>query len=114
MTTDGSGNYMKLVEVDAGLEVAESKLRSYRSTAQQELQPWITETYRNNCMAVLPPIVEDGKLLKLDQTIQVASRSLREYPELEQVLLPLGMNHRTHQSYKIIKPSAFIFQTPKQ
>jgi hypothetical protein len=114
MTTDGSANYIKLIQTDRGYEVVAAKMRGYRSKSKDVLGPWITETYRNDRMVELPPILEDTELLKLDQAFKVAGHCLDNHPEVEEVLLPLGFEHKTYKSYKIIKPSAFIFQTPKQ
>ena len=114
MTTDGSGNYIKLVESDNRLQVADSKLRGFSSAVKKVLLPWITDTYRNDCMSSPPPILKDTKLLKLDQAIQVARRCFSEFKDLDELVLPLFMELGNHTTYKVLKPSAFIFQTQKQ
>lgn len=113
MACDGSGNYLKLSATDDGWYVNESKMRGYGKESKAKLQQWIIEAYSCDHMTKLAPITADKVLLKLKPAQQKAKKALVE-GEIPKVYLPLGFEADTIRNFKVMKPSAFVFQTPQQ
>jgi hypothetical protein len=121
---DGSGNYLKLVQGDNGWGVLEFKARSYKKEDKALLEPWILETYVPDRYTAPPPITESASLLSYKDAVREGRMALkylegeRSPEEREQYLvriyLPLGLDRRKFQAYKVIKQSAFLFRTPAQ
>jgi hypothetical protein len=121
---DGSANYLKLLREGDGWKVADFKARSFKKEAKDVLAPWIVKTYSEDRYAGPPPITESTSLLTYKDAGRFARKALHaleeERPEGEQkndplkVYVPLGLDQRRIQSYKVIKPSAFVFRTPQQ
>ena len=109
---DGAGNYVKCTYGNEGCKIHEAAMRGYGSKCREPILQWILATYRTDRIESPCPIVEDKELLKLEKALAVARRALQAgYPE---VYLPLGLEHQKPLAYGGIKPSAFIFRTPKQ
>ena len=75
--------------------------------------PWILATYSSDMMTELAPIVQDTNLLKLEKAWHAVNRVLLK-SHAEQLLLPLGFEHTTSKSYQMLKPSAYVYKSPKQ
>lgn len=113
MAVDGSGNYVKCrSNGNGGWIVEEMTARSYRRASKDVLEEWIVQTYSQDRLTEPPPVTEDKELLKWKPARDWARKAL-EYG-IPEVAIPLGMAQKKVMSYKAIKPSAFVFQTPQQ
>jgi hypothetical protein len=113
LACDGAGNYLKCVSGGpGGWQVAEFKARSYREDSKKVLEPWLVEAYSHDRLTELAPLAEDVELLSFDRAGQRARKALDT--GMPQVLFPLGLEVRRVQNYRVLKPSAFIFETPEQ
>ncbi len=112
LACDGSGNYIKCCKSEDGFSAVESALRGYGGDAKRTVESWIMSTYPTGQLQDLCPLVEDEVLLKLNPAKQAARRALKS--GLKEVVLPLGYPYRRILAYKSLKPSAFVFRTPKQ
>jgi hypothetical protein len=113
LATDGGANYAKLTrDPDGGWRVEDLAARAYGRESKTALQPWIVATYSRDRLTDLPPITEDRTLLRYKPAGQKARRALAA--GLPEVYYPLGLEFRQVKSYKAIKPSGFVFQTPEQ
>jgi hypothetical protein len=113
LATDGGANYAKLTrDTDGGWRVEDLAARAYGRESKTALQPWIVATYSRDLLTDLPPITEDRTLLKYKPAGQKARRALAA--GLPEVYYPLGLEFRQVKSYRAIKPSGFVFQTPEQ
>lgn len=110
---DGCSNHIKLLEKEGDLEIKENKMRSFRDESKEEYGTWIMKTYSEDNMTDLPPITTDKVLLKLKPAKMFAKKVIRNDPNAE-VYLPLSLELKTVKAFKLIKLSAFIFQTPDQ
>jgi hypothetical protein len=128
---DGSANYIKLLGGAEGWEPAGPlkeafKARSFGGEAKEAVAGWLIRTYSSDSYRGPPPITESASLLAFKEAGQVARRALavldldrmmwwhdvqQEPPE---VYYPLGLKRREVKTYKVIKPSAFLFRTPRQ
>lgn len=114
---DGSANNLKLVAGPGGLKVAEFKARSYRPEAKTALGPWLAGVYAADDYPGPPPVAESGDLLTFGDACRTARRATSDAEGsglAARALVPLGFERRKAQAYKVIKPSAFVFQTPAQ
>ena len=120
---DGSGNYLKLHQIDQEWRVADFKARSFRAEAKAELSPWILATYVGDRYVGPPPITTSPSLLTYKEAGRLAQKALRQLAENSatpaevdtlRVWYPLGLELRRPQAYKVLKPSAFLFRTPAQ
>ncbi len=110
---DGSGNYLKcLLNAQNQLVPVQAAFRGYHSKSIDQLTPWLQQTYVEDHFTGPAPLVLEKGLLKLPEAKQQAEIALRE--GIEPVLLPLGLPVYKVRDYRIIKPSAFVFQTPGQ
>jgi hypothetical protein len=115
---------LKLFKSADGWEVADFKARSFRREAKKSLQPWIVQTYSTDRYEGPPPITESGTLLSYKEACRVARKVLqvleRERPATEggesavRAYYPLGLEQKQVLTYKVIKPSTFLFRTPDQ
>jgi len=113
MCCDGSGNYIKLRRSEDGWAVDECKMRGYGRDSKAVLERWIPQAYSTDTMESLPPITSDSVLLKLNRAKQQARKAM-VHGQIPAVYLPLSLEMSTIRCFKVIKPSAFVFQTPSQ
>ena len=113
MTCDGSANYTKFLREDGEWTDHDCAMRAYRRDSKAELVPWILEAYRYDEMESLPPITRDEVLLKLEPAKQKANRAIRD-GQISEVYLPLSLKVESVRVFKVLKPSAIIFRTPRQ
>ena len=110
---DGSGNYLKCREgADGDLVPVGHAFRGYRRETVAKLTPWLMQTYLGDSFTEPAPIVTEKKLLKLSEAKTKAESAIRAGAAA--VILPLGLSFRTAREYRVIKPSAFVFQSPRQ
>jgi hypothetical protein len=113
LACDGSANYIKCTRAPDGVwEPQDFKARSYGHESKSKLQQWIVETYSTDTMHSLSPITTDRELLTWKQAVSKARQALEQGAEA--VYLPLGMSFARTLNYRAIRPSAFVFQSPKQ
>lgn len=109
----GTGDYIKcLRNVRGEYEIADAAARGYRKSSNSQWVEWLLETLSNDHLEELGPITEDESLLKLKEAKIKARVALAH--GITAVLLPLGLPARKVKVYRIIRPSAFVFQTPRQ
>jgi len=113
LACDGCANQLKLTQSDGEWDIYEMKLRGYGESSKRALMMWLADTYAKDRITELAPITVDRNLPKLVPAANAARRILKGF-ETEEVLLPLGFECETVRAYKVLKPSAFVFQTPKQ
>ena len=77
------------------------------------MAPWIVEKYASDSLSTLAPVTRDTRLLKLIPAAQAARRILKNGRN-SAVLLPLGFEDVETKVYSVLKPSAFVYQTPRQ
>ncbi len=113
LACDGSGNYIKATADGTGGWVGEDfAARSYGKKSKAALGNWMISTYSLDRLAELSPVTEETELLSFAKAAQKARRAIdRGIPE---VYFPLGLEHGKVLSYRILKPSAFVFETPEQ
>lgn len=121
MLCDGSGTYVKLLKEQGEWTRADFKARSFGPEAKASLFPWMLQTYSNDCYEG-PPILPDSRTLISYK--EAASLSWTALTKLEEgwtdaaappkVWFPVGLHASQVQSFKVIKPSAFLFCTPAQ
>jgi len=109
MACDGSSNYLKLTKNGNRWKVREAKMRGYGKDSKRALKDWIVTAYATDKMTDLPPITEDRLLLKLKPAQQKAKRALVE-AEISQVMLPLSLELSVVRTFKVLKPSDFVFR----
>jgi hypothetical protein len=113
LACDGSGNYLKCGRApDGGWTVEDFAARSYGKESKQALQGWVVRTYSADRLGELPPVTQDRELLSFLRACQRARRALDD--GVPEVVLPLGLEGRKVMNYRVIKASAFVFQTPDQ
>jgi hypothetical protein len=113
LACDGAGNYIKATITETGsYQIEECKARSYGKGSKTALQGWLLDVYRTDTLAELPPLTEDRELLSLLRACREAQTFLEDRQPL--IYLPLGLHHSKIMNYRIVKASAFLFQTPKQ
>ncbi|HEV3304177.1 MAG TPA: hypothetical protein VG055_31295 [Planctomycetaceae bacterium] len=110
---DGGSNYAKLTVDDDEWETRDIKMQGYGAASKEALGLLLFQIYTQDRMERLTPITVDRHLLKLEPAKSVAKRVLTE-SETDEVLLPLGVEYESIKAYKVLKPSAFVFQTPEQ
>jgi hypothetical protein len=86
--------------------------RSFGLESKQQLQGWIVTTYSTDQMTELPPVTEDRELLSFDQACRKAAQALGRGTPV--VLFPLRAEGRKVTAYRVLKESAFVFETPEQ
>jgi hypothetical protein len=112
LVCDGAANYAKLVTGDfEDWEVADFKARSYRADDRRRLADWLLAACSADRYAGPPPAVESIRLLPYADAIAACRRIVRG---AGRVIVPLGMARPRVQSYRVIKPSQFVFQTARQ
>jgi hypothetical protein len=110
---DGAGNYLKAMKDPCGgWTVEDFAARSVGKASKEQLANFLVEVYSQDCITEPPPLTEDMELLSFKRAAQQTRAALdRGTPA---VLFPLGLESTRVMNYRIIKPSAFVFQTPKQ
>jgi hypothetical protein len=115
---DGSANYLKLILLGNNWQVVDHKARGYAKTEKELLAPWLIKTLANDQYQGPPPITECKELLSYREAQNVADAALREIEEHEaanaKVLFPMGLERHRPKSYKLIKPTAYIFRSAQQ
>jgi hypothetical protein len=120
MCCDGSSNYMKLMREGTHWKVADFKARSFTRSDKELIADWILRTYSRDCYDGPPDITASPSLLAYKQAGQVARVALRTLRHERwmglsaEVYYPLGLERLRVKVYKVIKPSAFLFCTPRQ
>ena len=113
LACDGCGNYVKCTRDDDGVwHVGEIKARAYGRESKKVLQDWIFQTYSADNLESLAPVAEDRILLSYKEAGQKACSALES--GIPEVYYPLGLANQRSANYKVMKPSAFMFQTPQQ
>jgi hypothetical protein len=110
---DGSGNYLKATIDDNGSWVVEDfAARSYGKKSKEVLSGWVVSTYSQDRLTELSPVTEETELLSFDRAAQQARKALAS--GIPKVYFPLGLEHVKVLNYKVLKASAFVFETPEQ
>lgn len=101
-----------------------SRRTGFRKEAKKLLRPWIIKTYSEDKYLQPPPITISRKLLGYKDAVQFGRLALKylhageevpnEAEEPLQIYLPLCLDQKGPQSYKVIKASAFVYRTPEQ
>lgn len=113
LACDGAGNYVKATLTETGsYQIEDCKARGYGKESKTALQAWLLEVYRTDTLTELPPLTEDRELLSLLRACREAKVLLED--GLTLVYLPLGLACTKVMNYRIIKASAFLFETPRQ
>jgi hypothetical protein len=113
LAADGVGNYVKANLDETGTHKAvEFKARAYGKESKKALQQWILGVYAADKIEGPPPLTEDVELSSLTQAMTHVQGALQA--GLSAVYLPLGFENRRASNYRIIKASAFTFNTPIQ
>jgi hypothetical protein len=113
LACDGAGNYLKATRAEDGEHrVEEFKARSYGGASKKALQDRLLQIYRTDNLTELLPLVEDQELLSLARACREARAALEAGED--KVYLPLGLHKPRTMNYRIVKPSAFLYQTPAQ
>jgi hypothetical protein len=110
---DGGSNYAKLKLVDDQWQIRDVKMQGYGTASKEVLAPLMLQMYTQDRMEKLTPVTVDRHLFKLEPAKSAAKRTLTE-AELDEVLLPMGLEHESIKAYKVLKTSAFVFQTAAQ
>jgi hypothetical protein len=110
---DGGSNCAKLTLAEDEWETRDMKMQGYGAASKEALGLLLFQIYTQDRMETLTPITVDRHLLKLEPAKSAAKRVLAE-SETDEVLLPLGVEYESIKAYKVLKPSAFVFQTPEQ
>jgi hypothetical protein len=127
---DGSANYIKLLRDGDGWKVAGKlkdafKARSFGEKAKEAVVDWLVQAYSADTYDGPPPITESTTKLAYKEAGQVARTALKaldaaraarwlEGSPAPAVYYPLGLERCRIKTYKVIKPSAYLFQTPQQ
>jgi hypothetical protein len=110
---DGSGNYLKCQRnPDGTWSVLDAAMRGYRPASKEALKAWIVDTYSNDHISTLAPVTKDTGLLKFRAAKQKVRMAFQR--GIDEVVFPLGFAFDGIRNYKVVKPSAFICQTPAQ
>lgn len=113
LACDGSGNYAKCVQDEQGQwKMEDFAARSYGRKSKEVLKAWVVETYRKDELKELSPVTQDTELLSYKKAGQKARKALNA--GIPEVYFPLGLASNRVLNYRILKPSAFIFQNPEQ
>jgi hypothetical protein len=113
LAVDGSGNHIKCVRrADGGWEPGEVALRGHGRGARGVLVPYLVATYSADRLTDLPPVGEDRDLLGPKPAAAAVRRAIGG--GACRARYPLGFARAKVVSYRVIKMSAFLFQTPAQ
>ncbi|HXY34631.1 MAG TPA: hypothetical protein VEI07_10415 [Planctomycetaceae bacterium] len=110
---DGGSNCLKLIETDDEWDIYDIKMQGYGDASKKILANVLLPSYASDRMRELTPITADRNLLKLKPAKSAAKRVLTDC-DADEVFLPMGLEQESIKAYKVLKPSAFVFQTPKQ
>jgi hypothetical protein len=108
---DGGANNVKLVDGPGGPAVAEAKLRGYSGPARGAVAGWAAGTYAAGRYAP-PPVAECVALLRYPEAVTAARAAVRDGAAAARV--PLGAERRRVLAYRVVRPSSFVFRTPRQ
>lgn len=112
---DGSANYGKLVRADAKKwRVAELKARSFSERDKKLLAKWLCRVYRRDRLEELPEPIRSRRLLGVHDALTQAARATGSANAGARAVVPLGGVLPSVKTYKLIKPSAFVFRTARQ
>jgi hypothetical protein len=133
---DGSANYVKLLRDGKGWKPAGElkdafKARWFGAKAKEAVADWLVRAYAADAYHGPPPVAESATKLAFKEAGQVARDALKaldaerlarwaagssraEQPPPAAVYYPLGLERRRVMTYKLIKPSAFLFRHPRQ
>jgi hypothetical protein len=110
---DGAGNYLKAMqEPCGGWTVEDFAARSFGKASKDQLAKFLVQVYSQDCITEPPPLTEDMELLSFKRAAQQTRAALDQGTPA--VVFPLGLPSARVMNYRIFKPSAFVFQTPKQ
>ncbi|OWK35736.1 hypothetical protein [Fimbriiglobus ruber] len=110
---DGSANYAKLVREEVGgWRVAEMKARGFGRPEKDELKKWLIHVYESDQFIAPPPVVQGGILLSLGDALTRAAHANASHGR--RAIVPLGLKQLSFSTYKLIKPSAFVFRNARQ
>lgn len=113
--TDGGSNYGKLVAANrGGWRVADMKARSFGKEGKDALKDVLCRVYGEDRFVEPPPPVAAGRLLGVRDALAQARRAVGAAGEASRVVVPLGFMRPSLATYKLIKPSAFVFRTARQ
>jgi hypothetical protein len=125
LACDGAGNYIKCTsqsgnwqvegqasEGEDDWQIEDFSARGYGPDGKRRLQDWVLHTYRTDSYTEPPPIAEDSQLMRYKPARQRARKALKA--GVPEVFCPLGMEDAKIALYKVVKPSAFVFQCPAQ
>ena len=112
VTIDGSANYIKLVRTEAGKwRVVDMKARGFAKAEKKMLDQWLCRVYMRDRFTEPPPPVPSGRFLNVRDALGQAGRLVTS---AHRVIVPLGLKLPTITTYKLIKPSAFVFRNARQ
>jgi hypothetical protein len=110
---DGSANYAKLVRTaDGEYRVADMKARAFGKRQKERLASWLYCVYRKDRFTRPPRAVRSGRLLGLGDALAQTRRTIAS--ARQRAIVPLGHQLPSLTTYKLVKPSAFVFRTARQ
>ena len=112
---DGTANYIKLTRSGPKKwRVAEMMARSFSERDKKLLEKWLLKVYRHDKLAELPDPISSMRLLGFHDALTQTARATELKNAIGQAIVPLGSMQSSVRSYKLIKPSAFVFRTAAQ
>ena len=112
---DGTANYIKLTRSGPKKwRVAEMMARSFSERDKKLLEKWLLKVYRHDKLAELPAPISSMRLLGFHDALTQTARATELKNAIGQAIVPLGSMQSSVKSYKLIKPSAFVFRTAAQ
>ncbi len=121
---DGPANYVKLLRDGATWKMADFKARGFSKEAKELLFPWMLDTYSKDCFQSPPPLTEsealvsykDGRTLakKALDTLKAALAKRTGTSKPLRIWFPQSLSRGQVRSYKVIKPSSFLYRMPGQ
>lgn len=114
LITDGAANYGKLVADGTEVRVAEFKARSFRERAKKTLGRWLARVYRTDRFEAPPPAVPSARLLSARDALRQAEIATALAGSTGAAIVPLGYEYPGLATYKVFKPSAYLFRSARQ
>jgi len=112
---DGTANYIKLMQSGSTKwRVAEMMARSFSKGDKKLVEKWLLKVFRHDKLAELPDPISSARLLGFHDALSQTARATELKNASGRAIVPLGSMQSSVKTYKLIKSSAFVFQTAAQ
>ncbi len=112
LACDGNGQHIKCLKNQRGWIPIDARLRGYGEQSKSILVPRIVEAYRSNRITDTFPCTTDRVELGVRDAISFVAANTECRGQL--AIVPVGFIREQPKTYRAIKVSGFVFDTPRQ